>query len=163
MKAFLAAVLCVPLVLALGCDNKPPRKKTAAEENSELRAQIVGVWERAWDSGPGGEIRELNADGSLVMHELRDPNSPAGAATSKPVEKPLTMDHPLYKVKLKTIRRETDSWTVENRILIRTITLKNGDPLRISEKVERVSSTELVLSVAGTDGKKEETKFRRRG
>ena len=162
MKAFLAAALCVPLALVLGCDKKAPTPATAAEKDSALRAQLVGLWERPWDFGPVGYVRELKADGSLVMHELRDPNSPSGTAASAPAEKPLTMDHPLYKVKLRTIRRETGSWAVENGNLVCTIRLANGDPMRIVQKIEKVSSTELVLSASGMEGK-EEAKFRRRG
>jgi len=163
MKTFLAAVLCVPLALVLGCDKKAPAPATTAQKDSALRAQIVGVWERARDFEPVGDVRELNADGSLVMHELRDPNATASAAASAPVENPLTMDHPLYKVKLRTIRRDVGSWAVENGNLILTVRLASGPPMRFSYKIEKVSSTELVLSASGTDGNKEESKFRRRG
>ena len=71
------------------------------------------------------------------------------------------MDHPLYKVKLKTVQRDAGTWAVENGDLVFMIPLDNNVSSRVCYKIERVSSSELVLTEKGTAGKEEI--FRRKG
>jgi hypothetical protein len=154
MRTLVAVGFCLPLVLAWGCSPKAPSRDTAADKDNALRARLAGRWDRLLDSAPIGYVRVLNPDGKLLMEELRDANAPGARA---PVTNPRTMDHTLYKVTLQTIRRDAGSWAVEKGNLIFTIPLASGDSMRLSYKVERVNSSELVLSSTGTEGKTEET------
>ena len=158
MKALATALLCAPLVAVWGCKDNGPKPDPVKEQDAALRSQLVGVWERAWDFGPVGYVYELNSDGSLFLHELREANSVAAGAV---IEGAMEMYHPVYKVKLRTCRRETGSWTVENGNLVFVIDLASGDPMRQIQRIERASSLEMSLSTSGLDGKTE-TRFSRR-
>ena len=47
MKRLVTAGMCIPFILFLGCSGKAPKTDSNAEKDSALRAQLVGVWERA--------------------------------------------------------------------------------------------------------------------
>ena len=158
MRSFVTVGLCLPLALAWGCHGKSSEQETAADKDRALRAELVGLWVCAWDLGPVGYQREMKPDGSLVMREFR---GTAAATASAPAEDVSAMYHPVYKVNLRRYREDSGSWTVEKGNLIFTISLSNGDPMRLCYKIDRVSSTELVLSSAGVEGKAE-TKFQRK-
>jgi hypothetical protein len=148
---------CLALLLACGCGAKDTKPAAPADKDRSLRAQLVGKWDRHSTTAPIAYAQDLNADGTLVMRELRDANSVAASAMPEGAPE---MTHPIYNVDLWTLRKDSGTWTVENGDLILAIRLQSGDPMKVRYKVERVTLTELTLSSGGLEGKTE-VKFQR--